>query len=98
MATYVMTFSFTDQGIRNVKDSPDRVRSAKQTVQSMGGAVKAFYGILGAEYDTMFILEAPDDEAVARMALGIASQGNVRTSTHRALSEEDFSRIVSGIG
>lgn len=98
MPTYVMTFNYTDQGIRNVKDSPARIQGAKQTVRSMGGEVKAFYGILGAEYDTLFILEAPDDEAVAKMALGIASQGNVRTSTHRALSEGDFGRVVSGIG
>jgi uncharacterized protein with GYD domain len=97
MATYVMTFSFTQQGIQQVKDSPARVEAAKQIVQSMGGEVKSFYAILGAEYDTLFILEAPDDEAVTKMALGVSAQGNVRTSTHRAFAEEDFRRIISAM-
>jgi uncharacterized protein with GYD domain len=92
-----MTFSFTQQGIQQVKESPARVEAAKKTVQSMGGEVKAFYVILGADYDTMFILEAPDDEAVAKMALGISAQGNVRTSTHRAFAEEEFRRIISAM-
>jgi uncharacterized protein with GYD domain len=95
MATYVMTFSLTLQGIQNVKDIPGRVEAAKKMVKSMGGEVKAFYGILGADYDTMFILEAPDDESVGRMALAISSLGNVRTSTHRAFSEEEFGKLIS---
>lgn len=95
MATYVMTFSLTQQGIQKVKDSPARVEAARKTVESMGGKVKDFYAILGADYDTLFILEAADDEAVAKMALGIASQGNVRTLTHRAFSEDEFKKIIS---
>ena len=97
MATYVMTFSFTQQGIQQIKDSPRRVEAAKKTVQDMGGEVKAFYGVLGAEFDTLFILEAPDDEAVARMAMAIAALGNVRTCTHRAFPEAEYSRIVAGL-
>jgi uncharacterized protein with GYD domain len=97
MATYVMTFSFTQQGIQQIKESPGRVEAAKKTIQDMGGEVKAFYGVLGAEFDTMFVLEAPDEEAVARMSLAICALGNVRTSTHRAFPEEEFSRIVSGL-
>jgi uncharacterized protein with GYD domain len=97
MATYVVTFSFTQQGLQQIKDSPDRVEAAKKTIQDLGGAVKAFYGVLGAAFDTMFIVEAPDDEAVARMALAIAALGNVRTSTHRAFPEAEYRRIVSGV-
>ena len=59
--------------------------------------MKAFYGVLGAEFDTLFILEAPDEEAVARMALAISALGNVRTSTHRVFPEAEYSRIVSGL-
>jgi uncharacterized protein with GYD domain len=97
MATYVITFSFTQQGIQQIKESPRRVEAAKQTIQELGGEVKAFYGVLGAEFDTLFILEAPDEEAVARMALAISALGNVRTSTHRAFPEAEYSRIVSGL-
>lgn len=97
MATYVMTFQYTQQGIQQVKDSPARVEAAKQTIESLGGEVEAFYAVLGADYDTMFIVEAPDEEAVARMALAISSQGSVRSSTHRAFAEHEFERIVSGM-
>ena len=97
MATYLMTFSYTQQGIQKIKESPSRVEAAKKAIQSLGGEVKAFYGILGAEYDTMFILEAPDDQAVGKMALAIGSKGNVHTFTHRLFSEEEFKRIISGL-
>lgn len=95
MATYFMTFSYTQLGIQSIKESPSRVEAAKKTIQSLGGAVKAFYVILGAEYDTIFITEAPNDETVAKMALAISSQGNVRTSTHRVFLEEEFKSIIS---
>jgi uncharacterized protein with GYD domain len=97
MATYIMTFNLTQQGMQNAKDIPARVEAARKTVKSMGGEVKAFFGILGADYDTMFILEAPDEESVGKMALAIASLGNVRTSTHRAFSEEEFAKLVSDL-
>jgi uncharacterized protein with GYD domain len=97
MATYVMTFQFTQQGIQKVKESPARVEAARKTVQAMGGQVKAFYAILGAEYDTVFIVEAPGEEAVAKMALSISMQGNVRTSTHRAFSEDEFKNLTSSL-
>jgi uncharacterized protein with GYD domain len=97
MATYVMTFNFTEQGIQKVKDSPARVKAAKETVESLGGEVKAFYAVLGAPYDTMFIVEAPDEESVAKMALSVSSRGNVRSATHRAFSEEEFAAVVSGM-
>lgn len=63
-----MTFGVRDQEVGYVKDSPARVRSARRTVQSMGGAAKAFQGILAAECDPMFLLEASSAEAVAEMA------------------------------
>jgi uncharacterized protein with GYD domain len=97
MATYVVTFSFTEQGIQQIKESPGRVEAAKRTIQDLGGEVKAFYGVLGAAFDTMFIVEAPDEEAMARMSLAISALGNVRTSTHRAFPEAEYRRIVSGV-
>lgn len=97
MATYLLQFSFTQKGLENVKESPFRVEAAKQTVRSFGGEVKAFYAILGSRHDTMFIIEAPNDEKVAEMSLSIATLGNVRTETLRLFSEDEFSRIVSAL-
>jgi uncharacterized protein with GYD domain len=97
MPTYLVLFGLTAQGIQNIKNSPARVEAAKETVRTMGGEMRAFYGILGGKFDTMFILEAPDDEAVARMVLTIGSGGNVRTETHRLFTEDEYRKVISAL-
>ena len=97
MPTYLMQFSFTQQGIEKVKQLPARAEAAKKTIRQMGGEVQAYYLILGSEFDTLFILTAPDDEKVAEMALAIATAGNVRTRTHRLFNEEELARITSSL-
>jgi uncharacterized protein with GYD domain len=92
-----MLFSFTQQGIEKIKDSPPRVEAAKKIIRQAGGEVQAFYGILGSQYDTMFIQKAPNDEKSGQMALAIASVGNVRTETRRLLNVDEFGRIISGV-
>ncbi len=94
MRTYVIYFGFTALGIQNTKDSPARIEAAKQTVRDMGGEMKAFYGILGSQSDAMFLIKAPDDEAVAKMVLAIAKGGYVRTETHRLFSEDEYKKII----
>ena len=97
MATYLLLFSFTQKGMEKIKESPARVEAAKQTIRNMGGEVTAFYGILGSQYDTMFIIEAPSDDKVAEMVMAIAVLGNVRTQTHRLFSEDEFKTIISSL-
>ena len=98
MATYVVFFGYTEQGIRNIKDSPARVDAAKKTFEGMGAKVKDYYLVMGLDqYDTMFIVEAPDDEVVAQASLKIGSLGSVRTDTHRAFSEDEFKKIISNL-
>ena len=94
MATYIILFCLTEQGIRKVKESPARVDAAKQTFRAMGAEVKEFYSVMG-QYDTVFIVEAPDDETVAKAALTIGSLGNVRTETLRAFSEDEYRKIIA---
>lgn len=97
MSTYLIYFAFTAKGIENIRQSPARVEAAKQAVRSMGGEVKNFYAILGSQFDTIFVVEAPDDEAVAKMVLAIAASGNVRTETHRLLTEEEYKNVISAL-
>lgn len=97
MKTYIIFFGFTAQGIQNIKDSPARVDAARQVVRSMGGEVKVFYGIMGSRFDTIFIIEAPDDESVAKMALAIASGGNVRTESHRLFTDDEYRKLISSL-
>lgn len=98
MPTYIMLFGFTEQGIRNIKDSPSRVEAAKQSFRAIGVQVKEFYAVMGmAPYDTLFIVEAPNDGTVAKAALSIGSLGNVRTETLRAFTEDEYKKIVAGL-
>jgi uncharacterized protein with GYD domain len=97
MSAYLILFGFTSQGIAKIKESPARVEAAKEIVRSLGGEVRAFYGIQGSTHDTMFILEAPDDESAAKMALMIGAQGNVRTETHRLFSEDEYKKLIRSL-
>ena len=96
MATYVSFLKYTEQGIKNIKESPSRVEKARQLIKSLGGELKAFYLVQG-RYDAIVIAEAPSDDIVAKFVLASGSQGNVRTETTRAFTEDEFRRIISGL-
>src|SRR5437660_466611 len=96
MAEYLMLFRFTEKGVANVKDSPKRVKDAKKLFAENGAKVKTFYAVLG-HYDTVFIVDAPDDETIARLSLQLSSLGNVHTETLRAFSEEQYQKMIDGI-
>lgn len=96
MATYISLINFTDQGIRNVKQSPERAKAATQAAEKLGIKVKDVYWTLG-QYDAVLIADAPNDEAITAWALGTGSLGNVRTQTMRAFSAEETNRILAKI-
>ena len=96
MATYFVMFRFTQKGIEHVKQVPARVEAAKELFRNLGANVNKFYALVG-QYDTVFIVDAPDDETVAKASLALSSLGNVRSEIMRAFSEEEFSRIVTGL-
>ena len=97
MATYFILINWTDQGIKNVKDSPKRVDAARKSVKDIGGDLKAFYMLQGS-YDAVLIIEMPSDDALAKFLLKIGSLGNVRTSTMRAYTETEYRKIIGEIG
>ncbi len=98
MSTYIVLFSFTQEGIRKIKDSPARIDAANKNFKAMGVEVKEFFAVMGmGEYDTMFIVDALNDETMAKATLAIGSLGFVRTSTHRAFKEDEFRKIVAAI-
>ena len=97
MATYLILFSFTQQGVEKIKDCPARVNAARNIIRQLGGELQAFYAIMGSQYDTLFIVKAPSEEKIAEMVLAIAGLGNVRTTTHRLFTEEEFAKITSSL-
>lgn len=96
MPTYINLINYTDQGIRNIKDSPKRLDAAKKLLKELGGEMKAFYLTLGT-YDIVTVTEAPNDEVVAKFVLALASAGNVRTNTLKAFPEAEYRKIISGL-
>jgi uncharacterized protein with GYD domain len=96
MATYISLVSFTDQGIRTMRDLARRLENADQTYQNLGAQLKDIWLVMG-QYDYVVLSEAPDDETAARVALAVASQGNVRTQTFRAFGREEMQKLVEGL-
>jgi len=93
MATFISLINFTDQGIRNVKDSPDRYEAFKAMAEKVGVTVKDVYYTVG-HYDIVLVMEG-SDEAVTTALLKVGSLGNVRTETLRAFSLGDIKKIIA---
>ena len=93
MATYVVLANFTDQGVRNVKDSPKRADAFKEMAKTFGVTVKEIVWTQG-RYDVVTVLEAPDEAAAMSLSLSLSALGNVRTETLRAFSAADMTTIV----
>jgi len=94
--TYVTLVRYTDQGIRNLKESPARLEAAKKLAKSSGAEIKSFYLALGS-YDIVLTVDAPDDETAARLVLSIGSLGNVRTDTLRVFDETEFRKLIASL-
>ena len=93
MPIYIVLFKFTDQGIKAVKESPARANAGTKALEAMGGKLLGLYYVMG-EYDLIGIAEAPNDEVVMTFALGLGSGGNVRTTTLKAFTKEQFAEFV----
>ncbi len=96
MPTYIALFNYTEQGIKNMKGTPERVLAARQALEYIGGRVHGYRLTLG-EYDAVVTVEAPDDETYATFILNLAAQGNVRTTTLKAFGEEESFRIFGNL-
>lgn len=93
MPTYQVLAKWTEQGIAELKDSPDRLVAARDAIEAAGGKLVSFYMTMG-EYDLAAIVEAPDDEVLASVLLRIARGGAIRTTTLRAFDEDEYRSII----
>ena len=94
MASYVSLIQFTDQGIRNIKDTIKRGDAAMAEAQKMGMKIIEEFWTMGA-YDVIVLFDAPDDETMTAFALKVGSLGNVKTETMRAFRKEEMEGILS---
>jgi uncharacterized protein with GYD domain len=93
MATFILLANFTDQGIRNVKETISRAEAFKEMAKKSGITMKELYWTLGS-HDVVAVFEAPDDESATALSLSASSRGNVRSETLRAFSLEEMKRIL----
>ena len=96
MPTFICSMNWTDQGIKNVKDVPNRSEAARAALKKLGGEIKDVYVTTG-QYDVLLIVDAPDGDVMAKFALAIGAQGNVRTSTCRGFTEAEFQKMISDL-
>jgi uncharacterized protein with GYD domain len=97
MPTYIALSTFTDQGIRGVKDTTKRAETVMALGKKVGATMTQVYWTLGA-YDVVAVIEAPNDETATAFSLAIGSAGFVRTQTMRAFSRDEMGTILGKLG
>jgi uncharacterized protein with GYD domain len=96
MATYVSLLTYTDQGIRNIKDAPKRLEATKKSLKALGGSLKAYYMTQGS-YDGVLVFDVPNETTLTTFLLNIGAAGNVRTTSLRAFPEEEFKKHIAAL-
>jgi uncharacterized protein with GYD domain len=94
MPTYISLINWTEQGIKNFKDTRERADAFSELAQATGASLKDVYWTLG-EFDLVAITEAPDDETAAALLYQLGSSGNVRTKTLRAFGRSEIAAILA---
>jgi len=93
VVTYVILMNLTDKGIQNIKDAPARIQESAKALEAAGGKLVGFYVTMG-HYDYVAIAEGPSDELAMLQLLGLGAGGNVRTTTLKAFTVEEFAAIL----
>ena len=95
MAFYGIFSKWTEQGYKHLKDSPARIDNFKQAARNAGGEVKQVFVVMGGDFDTISLVSAPNDEAIAKIALSLCALGNVSTKTLRLFNEEEAKKLLT---
>ena len=93
MPAYITLYNWTEQGVRNVKDTAKRTQAAREAWEAAGGRFIGIWWTFG-QYDGFVVHEAPDDATANRLLLATGMKGNIRTTTMRAFGEEEIAGIL----
>lgn len=96
MPAYLTLFNWTEQGIKNVKDTAKRAQAAREAWEETGGRFIGIWWTFG-EYDGFVVHEAPDDATANQLLMKIGMGGDVRTTTMRAFGEEEIESVLAGL-
>lgn len=97
MPTYIGLIEYTEDGIKNMEASPDRLDDARSLAASKGGEITDFYLTLG-QYDAVYVAEFPDDESYTQFAIDVSAAGAVGTETLKAFTEDEYRELIEGLG
>jgi len=89
MPTYILLTTLTSEGVQTLKNNPARIREVNKEVEQLGATVTAQWATLG-QYDFVNVLEAPDEQTIARVSLELGSRGTGRYQTLTAIPIDDF--------
>ena len=96
MGKYIMLGNWTDQGVRDAKNTVKRARAVREQFASLGVNAREFFWTMG-QYDVVLTFDAPDDETMMRATLAVAVAGNLRTTTLRGLSEQEMDKVIASL-
>ncbi len=94
MMTFICFLKWTDQGAKNAKDAGKRAQAAKGMIEKLGGRLLSVY-ITTGDYDVVATLEMPNGDAMVKYITAISASGNARTTTVRAFTPEEFSKLAA---
>ncbi|HEX5940611.1 MAG TPA: GYD domain-containing protein [Dehalococcoidia bacterium] len=95
MATYVVLYKFTDQGLKNIKGTVKRADEVRKTNEDRGFKVQGLYWTQG-HYDMVAVLDAPTEDAMIAGLFNVAEAGNVHSETLRAFTSDEMEKMLSG--
>lgn len=96
MPTYISLVTLTEQGLKEIKNAPERLRAFDVAAREAGAQLIGFYLVMG-QYDYVVITEAPDDQTAARLILSTIAPGSVRTQTMRGFTREEFEQLTRDV-
>ena len=96
MPTYIGLVKLTEQGMRNVKETTKRAKSFREMAELAGLKVREILWTMG-RYDLVLVVDAPNDETISRLTLGLGMLGNVKTETLKAFSAQEMDQILKGL-
>ena len=93
MASFIALVTFTEQGVRHIRQTTERAKGLVNAAAQLGIKVKEIYWTMGA-FDAVFVADAPDDETMTALSVSMGSLGNIRTQTMRAFSADEMNKIL----
>jgi len=97
MATYILLSTLTDEGAKTISNNPQRMKEVNREVEGMGVRIISQYAVLGP-FDFVTIVEAPDNETIARVSAGLSSRGTIKVQTLAAIPVDSFIAAISSGG